>query len=220
MSNEEHEHPRPHMVYIAGPMTGIPDLNEPAFLATRSVLQQSGYTVIDPIFINMSFMGQPHPKDEPTKNAPGLRADLLALTLVDGICLLPGWEKSRGARLEVAIAITFRLAFVHWQTGEVVARPRHVVVTHGYGEEEDQRPGTIHDWERAILQLTEIGLKQFPQATSLSHLVGLLIQRGDRDIMSRTIIKKLWASIETHIAIELSPQENEFISRVMEDYRT
>jgi hypothetical protein len=119
------------LVYIAGPMTGIPEQNVPLFRETALRLRGMGYSVITPPMINMNFMGIGHP-EIPNPAAPGLRADMIAISLCDSICLLPGWEKSVGASLEVAIAITLSFKFIDYCTGEEIERPEFVVISRGY----------------------------------------------------------------------------------------
>lgn len=83
-------------VYLAGPMTGIADLNFPLFHATAAALRDMGLTVINPAEINA---------DPKAEWSACMRADIAELvTKCDGIVMLPGWEKSRGASLEHHIA--------------------------------------------------------------------------------------------------------------------
>lgn len=77
--------------YIAGPMTGYPDLNFPAFHAMAAKLRAAGHDAINPAEIN------PDPKADWTDC---MFADLKALTNCDAIVMLPGWEKSPGAQIE------------------------------------------------------------------------------------------------------------------------
>ncbi len=82
-------------LYLAGPMTGIEALNFPAFHAEAFRLRALGYNVVNPAEINV----------DPTKGwSECMRADIAQLVKCDGIALLPGWEQSRGARLECHIA--------------------------------------------------------------------------------------------------------------------
>lgn len=145
-----HKAHTPVIVYIAGPMTGYENQNVDAFITQRVKLMERGYTVIDPPQINMNFMGTPHP-EVPIANAPGLRADILALMLCNAICLLPGWEHSRGARLECAIAITLGFNFIDYETGESCPRPPFVAVTHGYAEE---MPTDAHSYADMWMAMT------------------------------------------------------------------
>lgn len=78
-------------LYVAGPMTGHPELNFPAFNATAAALRAAGHEVENPAEIN------PDPAAEWTDC---MFADLKALTDCDAIVMLPGWEKSPGAQIE------------------------------------------------------------------------------------------------------------------------
>ena len=81
--------------YISGPMTGLPDYNFPAFSAAASILREQGHEVINPAEINA---------DGGKSWEEYLKADIKALCDCDVIALLPGWEKSKGAHLELHIA--------------------------------------------------------------------------------------------------------------------
>lgn len=83
-------------LYIAGPMTGLPEHNLPAFAEAEQQLLAAGYKVINPGFRGDDIPGWVW--------ADYLRADLALLLACDGVALLPGWESSRGARLEAHVA--------------------------------------------------------------------------------------------------------------------
>ena len=82
-------------IYLSGPMTGLPDLNFPAFNAAAAALRAKGLNVINPAEINID--------GEKTWNAC-MRADIKALCDCDEIALLPGWENSTGAHVELNLA--------------------------------------------------------------------------------------------------------------------
>lgn len=84
-------------LYVAGPMTGLPEFNYPAFQAAADRLSAAGYEVEDP-----STNVNPTPGDY----HGWLRAGLAQLIRCDGVALLEGWEASGGARLEVNVAAT------------------------------------------------------------------------------------------------------------------
>lgn len=87
--------PQPRKVYISGPMTGLPELNFPAFHAAAAKLRSQGIEVVNPAEIAM---------EEPISWEKCMRADIKALCDCDAIALMPGWEKSKGAHLELHIA--------------------------------------------------------------------------------------------------------------------
>lgn len=82
-------------LYLAGPMSGLPELNFPAFHRAAQSLRASGYEVVNPAEVN---------PEAGMKWEDAMRADIPELCRCDGIALLPGWERSRGARLEAHIA--------------------------------------------------------------------------------------------------------------------
>lgn len=81
-------------LYIAGPMTGITELNFPAFTNAAKLLREAGFEVISP-----------HECDVPNGSWNECMKIVLAEVLkVDGIAVLDNWKSSRGATLELYIA--------------------------------------------------------------------------------------------------------------------
>lgn len=98
--------PKPKTVYLSGPMTGLPDLNFPAFHAAAADLRARGVHVINPAEIN---------PDSQMSWEACMRADIRALCDCDVLVLLPGWEKSKGAHLELHIAHRLGLSIQSYQ---------------------------------------------------------------------------------------------------------
>jgi hypothetical protein len=82
-------------VYLAGPMTGYDDHNFPAFHAAAERLRGFGLEVVNPA---------DHGLVDGLGWADYMRWDLVKLAGCHSVYVLPGWEKSKGASLEVAIA--------------------------------------------------------------------------------------------------------------------
>lgn len=80
--------------YLSGPMTGYADLNFPAFRDTAAAFRAQGVPILNPIDLC--------PPDCDWETAMAI--DLAAMRQAAGVLLLPGWELSRGARLEWAWA--------------------------------------------------------------------------------------------------------------------
>lgn len=89
--------PKPKVlcIYVAGPMTGLPSLNFPAFYAEATRLRADGYEVVNPAELN---------PDPAMPWHECMRRDIAALVTCDVIQLLPGWANSKGATLEEHIA--------------------------------------------------------------------------------------------------------------------
>ena len=96
-------------VYIAGPMRGLPDFNYPRFNACAATLREIGWHVVNPAEIG-AYYGTPEQINaDPALLAAVVSAELHALETCDAIFLLPGWEKSTGARQELAAALRYGL---------------------------------------------------------------------------------------------------------------
>ena len=82
-------------IYIAGPMTGLHAFHSPAFPGAAARLRALGYHVENPA-------ENPVP---PCKSWLGyMRLAIPQLVSCDGVALLDGWERSRGARIEAKLA--------------------------------------------------------------------------------------------------------------------
>lgn len=91
-------------LYVAGPMTGLPDFNYPAFYKAEEQLRAAGYEVENPA--RNELKGRP--EGEPMWLS-FMRMSLVQISRVDGIALLPGWGDSEGAKLEAHIGQGLKL---------------------------------------------------------------------------------------------------------------
>lgn len=84
-------------IYISGPITGInPAHAQTSFLRAAEILQAKGISSINP---EESLRNVVLEHDE------YLRINLAMLRLCDGILLLPDYEQSRGALMELGMAM-------------------------------------------------------------------------------------------------------------------
>jgi hypothetical protein len=83
-------------------MSGIAGLNRKAFADAAGNLRAMGYEPINPHDL-------PHTS---TEWHDCMRLDIKALCDCDGIVMLPGWIRSRGARIERALAWVLGIARV------------------------------------------------------------------------------------------------------------
>ena len=118
-------------IYIAGPMSGVKDFNFPLFFETEKKLKELGYEVINPAHNDGETL------EEALKNAGSperpnnswnsyMRRDLPNVLAVDALCVLPDWQKSKGASLEVHVAEALGLPIYVLKDG--VLTPRVTVI--------------------------------------------------------------------------------------------
>lgn len=97
-------------IYLAGPMTGIPQSNFPAFDIAAMELREKGYEIISP-----AELDEPAERQRALASKDGiitmrqwqefLARDLKIVSEVDGVAVLGGWHNSKGARQEVFTAV-------------------------------------------------------------------------------------------------------------------
>lgn len=85
-------------LYIAGPMTGLPDFNYPAFFKAAEDLAAIDHEPINPA------RQRPDVAYQGAKWIDYMRLSLRDIADCEGIATLDGWENSRGARIEVGLA--------------------------------------------------------------------------------------------------------------------
>lgn len=94
MNRPKNKH-RKTVLYIAGPMTGIDNHNLDAFNAAQRVLESVGYATLNPAR---------HEAVDGRDWYDYMRLGITDILEADHVALLPGWDKSKGALLEVSVA--------------------------------------------------------------------------------------------------------------------
>jgi hypothetical protein len=82
------------IVYLAGPMSGLPNYNREAFFAEEKILQKGGAIVLNPATS----------PDGLRSHDSYMRIALAMLGEADLMVVLPGWEKSVGVAMEMDFA--------------------------------------------------------------------------------------------------------------------
>lgn len=95
-------------------MSGIPEHNVPLFNRIAGLLREQGYVVFDP--------AENDDGGEVRTRAFYMRLDIPALLASNAIVLLPGWQTSRGASLEVWIAVDLDMPVYRYDIydGEII----------------------------------------------------------------------------------------------------
>lgn len=83
-------------LYLAGPMTGLPDFNYPMFHRYAALLRGRGYEVFNP--------AEAHGGQQDLPLWQYYAEDLPQVAAADGVAVLPGWQESTGAKIEVLVA--------------------------------------------------------------------------------------------------------------------
>ena len=94
--------------YIAGPITKRLKTYQHAFADAEMVLNFLGYTVLNPAWLPKGL------EDEDYQ-----RIDDAMLTAADVVVLLPGWERSKGARREAKLAERLGKTVVKYEQIEI-----------------------------------------------------------------------------------------------------
>lgn len=107
------------IVYLSGPMSGLPEFNFPEFRRVAADLCAKGYEVINPADI-----------DQPDKSWEAcMRVDIKEMMKADALAMLKDWQKSAGAGLEVTIASALKMPILDAYTLEPIDLDVQVSVT-------------------------------------------------------------------------------------------
>lgn len=114
-------------IYLAGPMSGYPDFNFPAFYAAEDKLVAEGWEVFNPADKEQE---RTHKKLNPESFASGTPGqlvesgfdfrtcyiwDVTKVCEADAIYMLPGWQYSPGACGEHAVAVAMKRHYPDYQ---------------------------------------------------------------------------------------------------------
>lgn len=117
----------PKKVYLAGAMSNIPYFNFPEFFKAADTLRAQGYEVFSPAEQDIKTYGDfwkscPLGSHDELLNKEGpiptyrevLRVDLnWILDHAEAIALIPGWEKSKGVKAELALSECLGLEVIY-----------------------------------------------------------------------------------------------------------
>lgn len=98
-------------LYLAGPMTGLPENNYPEFNRIADYLRRQGFHVENPAENDLP---------ENSSWADYMRVAIGQLIKCDVVVQLEGWEKSEGARFETDIALRLKILTIPYASDEFV----------------------------------------------------------------------------------------------------
>lgn len=91
-------------VYLSGKITGLPEAQARAqFRKAQLKILQIGFEVVNPLTLDHSI-------NDTWESY--MRTDISAMMQCDAIYMLPGWEQSRGAKLEYNLAKELNFHFI------------------------------------------------------------------------------------------------------------
>lgn len=98
-------------LYVAGPMSGYPQCNYPAFNSAAQALRRAGYEVVNPAEVHL---------EERHHYVDLIREDLRLMLDCHGVATLENWWESVGARNEVQVAGILKMpirSVLDWTSG-------------------------------------------------------------------------------------------------------
>lgn len=116
-------------IYIAGPMTGYEQWNFPAFFDAEEKLIALGHEVINPAHndgpdLGLALESAGTPERPNHTWAWYMKRDLPHVLEADALCVLSGWQDSKGASLEVHVANSIGLPIYVLQEDKLIPRVR------------------------------------------------------------------------------------------------
>lgn len=93
-----------HDFYISGPMAGYEEYNFPSFALAAEKLREHGFLVLSPNEFELE-PGDEYDLSSHELRASYLRMDFTAIAACKNILMLPDWEESTGACIELLVAL-------------------------------------------------------------------------------------------------------------------
>ena len=103
-------------VYISGPITGVENWQDNFLAAEKELLELSGgFCVINPVTLSKNVEELFAKLEKTPDYTDYMRKDVKELSSCNAICMLPGWKRSKGARLEYRIAKILNMQILEFQ---------------------------------------------------------------------------------------------------------
>lgn len=95
--------PEKKVIYISGPMTGLPGWNYPAFHRAAAALREAGHQVMSPAENFRNGISWTDGEPYPMRDAFSVSTAFICREATH-IALLPGWRRSKGVEIELGLA--------------------------------------------------------------------------------------------------------------------
>lgn len=103
-------------VYISGPITGVENWQENFNDAEKDLFELEGiFIVVNPVKLSQTVEKQFVKLNKTPDYTDYMRKDIKELSSCNAICMLPGWKRSKGARLEYRIAKILNMRILEYQ---------------------------------------------------------------------------------------------------------
>jgi hypothetical protein len=102
-------------IYVAGPMQGLPKLNYPLFMDVAAKLRAEGHEVKNPAEHPITDEESAAGEVTLERHCALMRRDIEWVLEVEAICLLPGWQRSSGASIELSVGRAIGLRVYEWE---------------------------------------------------------------------------------------------------------
>lgn len=187
--------------YLAGPMSGIEAFNFPAFQEAARELGYMGFGLV----YHTATGTPPAPADA----APWpvyLRVALRKMLGCDAVVVLPGWRESKGARLEVYVALELGMPVVEYpdlRPVETATRPIGMYIPEGEAPTWDEIKPYLHP-------ATQGGLTVIPEGAEYAASTAEYLDRRYGGVDPRTghHIKPKGPSTVTIAGVEFDTTED------------
>lgn len=191
-------------IYVAGPMRGYPQHNFPAFDEAAARLRQLGHDVVNPADLDRAVGFDGHGEFDESLVPGALRRDVAAIATCDAVALLPGWQRSQGVALELAVARAIGCAVLDAATVEPMRAT--IVGLSGYARAGKDTLGAIlvrrYGFERVsfadILRTAALALD--PIVTNTSRRLSSLVrvagwEEAKRNPEVRSLLQRLGTEV-------------------------
>lgn len=103
-------------IYISGPITGVENWQDNFLAAEKELLECTGaFFVINPVTLSKNLEQLFAKLGKTPDYTDYMRKDIKELSSCNTICMLPGWKRSKGARLEYRIAKILNMQILEFQ---------------------------------------------------------------------------------------------------------